>query len=70
VIEMKKKTAFILMLAAGVAGVVAIALWVLDLIPLWLYEAVLVIDFPLFVLFLGLWWMAREGEADIPFLGY
>jgi hypothetical protein len=39
-------------------------------IPLLLYEALLVVLFPVFVLSLGLWWMAREHDADIPFLGY
>lgn len=34
------------------------------------YEALLVLLFPVFVLSLGLWWMARDHEADIPFLGY
>jgi energy-converting hydrogenase A subunit I len=33
-------------------------------------EVVLIVAFPLFVVFLGLWWNAREGEEDIPFLGY
>jgi hypothetical protein len=33
-------------------------------------ELVLIIAFPLFVIFLGLWWSAPEGEEDIPFLGY
>lgn len=30
----------------------------------------MVIAFPLFVVSLGLAWMARKKEADMPFLGY
>ena len=67
---MKKKTAFRLMVTvAGIAGL-ALILSETGTIPEWLYLAVLVAGFPLFVLFLGLWWMAREGDADIPFMGY
>jgi hypothetical protein len=61
--------AAIVWISAG-AGIAA---WLLSLeavIPLWVYEAVLVADVPLFVLSLGLWWMARENEPDIPFIGY
>ena len=39
-------------------------------ISLVVYQILLVLLFPVFVLSLGLWWMAREHEADIPFLGY
>jgi hypothetical protein len=67
---MKKTTAAAMVwISAGVG----IAAWLLSLegvIPLWVYEAVLVADVPLFVLSLGLWWMARENEPDIPFIGY
>jgi hypothetical protein len=34
------------------------------------YEVLLVASFPVFVICLGLWWMAREHEGDIPFIGY
>ena len=67
---MKKKTAFWLMVTVAVIAVLALILWETGTIPEWLYLAVLVAGFPLFVLFLGLWWMAREGDADIPFMGY
>lgn len=67
---MKKRDALVLTLvAAGIAGT-AVLLNMLEVLPGWAYAAVLVIAFPLFVLGLGLYWMAREGEEDIPFLGY
>jgi len=59
-----------MVLLTGLAGIAATAIWVLDLIPSLYYEALLVVDFPLFVLSTGIWWMARERDADIPFLGY
>ena len=67
---MKKKTAFWMMFMVAVIAGLALVLSSLGMIPEWLYLAVLVAGFPLFVLFLGLWWMAREGDADIPFMGY
>lgn len=39
-------------------------------IPLVGYEAMIVVCFPVFVISLFLWWMAREHGEDIPFLGY
>ena len=67
---MKKTTAAVMVwLFAGV-GFAAWILWFVEILPLWAYEAVLVADVPLFVLMLGLWWMAREREPDIPFIGY
>lgn len=59
-------------LALG-SGLLILAGVLLDLggfISLLLYEALLVVLFPVFVLSLCLWWMARDHEADIPFLGY
>jgi len=41
-----------------------------DYLPFWAYAALLVCCFPVFTLSLGLWWMAREHEEDIPFVGY
>jgi hypothetical protein len=67
---MKKKTAFWLMVTVAVIAGLALILSETGTIQEWLYLAVLVAGFPLFVLFLGLWWMAREGDADIPFMGY
>ncbi|MBP7119781.1 MAG: hypothetical protein WC502_00845 [Methanolinea sp.] len=67
---MKKKNALALTLVAAGSGVAAMALSMASILPGWAYAAVLVLAFPLFVLGLGLYWMAREGEEDIPFLGY
>lgn len=56
------------------ASIIAIATaWVAlaaALIPPIVAEAVVVIAFPVLVLFLGLWWRAPGGEEDIPFIGY
>lgn len=67
---MKKEYALALTLVAAGSGIAAMALTMGKILPGWAYMGVLVIAFPLFVLGLGLYWMAREGEADIPFLGY
>ena len=67
---MKKEIPFTMMLLSGFAGIAATALWALRLMPLLYYEAILVVAFPLFVLSTGLWWMARQRDPDIPFLGY
>jgi hypothetical protein len=67
---MKKQDAFKIMLAAGLtcllAGIGAGA----SVIASWLAGIVIVVAFPVFVIFLGLWWNASEGEGDIPFIGY
>ena len=58
---------------ALVSGLLILAGLLLNLggiISLIAYEALLVLLFPVFVISLGLWWMARDHEADIPFLGY
>ncbi|MCC7564910.1 MAG: hypothetical protein KO206_01340 [Methanomicrobiaceae archaeon] len=58
---------------AGIAGAVCIGASgaaAAGYLPLWLAEILLVIAFPLFVLFIGLWWNAAEGDEDIPFIGY
>jgi len=39
-------------------------------IPLWAYAAVLVLLFPVVILALYFWWMAKGGTEDIPFIGY
>ncbi len=39
-------------------------------VPLWIYAAVLALMFPVVVLALFFWWMAKEGREDIPFIGY
>ena len=67
---MKKTTAAAMVWISAGVGFTAWILSFLGIIPLWAYEAVLVADVPLFILSLGLWWMARENEPDIPFIGY
>lgn len=67
---MKKTHALALTLAAAGSSLAAMVLSMLHILPAWAYAGVLVISFPLFVLGLGLYWMAREGKEDIPFLGY
>jgi len=66
----KKKTAGWIALIAALAGAGTAFLSELGMVPPWLGIAVVVMTFPLVVMFLGLWWMARETDADIPFLGY
>lgn len=67
---MNKEYALGLTVVAAASALAAMLLSWLALIPVWAYACVLVVTFPLFVLGLGLYWMAREGESDIPFLGY
>jgi uncharacterized membrane protein YfcA len=59
-----------LAMGTGLFIVAGLLLEVGGFIPQLLYEAFLVLLFPVFVLCLGLWWMARERDKDIPFLGY
>jgi len=57
-------------MAGAAAGITAGILNMLGILPLWLYAAVLVLSFPVFIIGLYLWWMAKEGKEDIPFIGY
>jgi hypothetical protein len=67
---MKKKTACAIVLACALTALGAMGLNWAGIIPLWLYEAVLVVDTPVFVIALGLWVMAGNADEDIPFIGY
>jgi len=69
---MKSRKSFYgrLALVSGLLVATGLLLNLRDIISLVVYEILLVLLFPVFVLSLGLWWMAREHEADIPFLGY
>jgi hypothetical protein len=67
---MKKRVALMIMVIAGLVSIIASAAYIFGQIPLWVTEAILVIAFPLFVLFLGLYWRAGEKDPDMPFLGY
>jgi hypothetical protein len=67
---MKKQDALGIMLVAGVVCLFAGLGGVTATISPWLAGIVIVVTFPVFVLFLGLWWNASEGDEDIPFIGY
>jgi hypothetical protein len=58
---------------AFITGVLLVIGFVLQqggILPLVGYEAVIVVCFPVFVICVFLWWMAREHGEDIPFIGY
>jgi hypothetical protein len=67
---MKRSGAARIAMAGVAAGIAAGMMNMLGIIPLWVYAAVLVLSFPVFVIGLYLWWMAKEGREDIPFIGY
>ncbi|MDG6256084.1 MAG: hypothetical protein QCH35_00635 [Methanomicrobiaceae archaeon] len=67
---MKRENALLITIAAGAVCLAAGAGWRTGYLVPWLAELLLIAAFPVFVLFLGLWWNASEGEEDIPFLGY
>jgi hypothetical protein len=69
-IKTKKRLFGGIALITGLLIVAGFALELGGIIPLWGYEVLLVALFPIFVICLGLWWMAKEHEPDIPFLGY
>ncbi len=58
------------MIVALLVCIAATGFWVTGQIAPWIAEVLLVVAFPVFVLSLGLWWMASEGKEDIPFIGY
>ncbi|MCQ8894605.1 MAG: hypothetical protein NQU46_08265 [Methanolinea sp.] len=66
----QKSRALAIAVVSALAGITATALTLAGALPPHADAAVLVIAFPAFVLGLYLYWMAREGEADIPFVGY
>jgi len=57
-------------MAGASACITAYIVNMLGILSLWLYAAVLVLSFPVFIIGLFLWWMAEEGKEDIPFIGY
>ncbi len=67
---MKKQTALITGLAAGGIGVAAGILAAVGYLPVWAAEILAVVTFPAFVICIALWWNAKSGEEDIPFIGY
>ena len=66
----QKKHAGVLAFLTGIIAVIGLLLSSTGFIPLALYEGVLIVDFPLFVLSLCLYWMAPAGDGDMPFIGY
>lgn len=66
----KKGTALVLVIMTLGVSVLSALLTMNGILPVWLFQTTLVLAFPLFVVSLGLWWMAGEKEGDIPFLGY
>jgi threonine/homoserine/homoserine lactone efflux protein len=67
---MKGRNAAWIAMVGVSAGITAGILNMLGILPLWLYAAVLVLSFPVFIIGLYLWWMAEGGTEDIPFIGY
>ena len=67
---MKKGYVLAVMAVFGGACLAAWGAEIAGVIPAWMMETVLVIAFPVFIVFLGLWWRASGGEEDIPFIGY
>jgi hypothetical protein len=59
-----------LVFITGILMVIGFLLWQSSILPLAGYEAIIVLCFPIFVICLFLWWMAREHGGDIPFIGY
>lgn len=66
----KKKHAGVLAFLTGIIAVLGLLLSATGIISPALYEGVLIVDFPLFVLSLCLCWMAPAGDEDMPFIGY
>jgi hypothetical protein len=66
----RKEKLRVLALVTGALLVIGFLLQQSDIIPLVGYEAMIVVCFPVFVISVFLWWMAREHGADIPFIGY
>jgi energy-converting hydrogenase A subunit I len=67
---MKKQTALIAGLSAGGVSVAAGLLAAAGYLPVLAAELLAIVAFPAFVIFIALWWNAKSGEEDIPFIGY
>jgi hypothetical protein len=65
----KEKLRAVVVITGALLGI-GLLLQQSGIIPLVGYEAMVVVCFPIFVLSLFLWWMAREHGQDIPFIGY
>ena len=67
---MNRQNALLGTIATGGISAAAGVLAAVSVIPLPIAELLLIVAFPLFVIFLGLFWSAKGGEEDIPFIGY
>jgi len=67
---MNKQTALITGLLAGGISVAAWLLAAGGYLLVWIAELLTIITFPVFVIFIALWWNAKSGDEDIPFIGY
>ena len=67
---MRKRNLKIGMMLTGAFCIAISTAFHLGYVNQWCTEIFLVIAFPAFVILLGLWWNAGEGEGDIPFIGY
>jgi hypothetical protein len=65
-----KGMAFRIWILSGIAAAGVSLAYLAGLLPLPATEGILILTFPLFALFLFLWWSAPEGTEDIPFMGY
>ncbi|HOS82289.1 MAG TPA: hypothetical protein PK445_06140 [Methanolinea sp.] len=68
--HVKKSQALAVAVVSALAGIAATLLTLAGVLPPHADAAAWVIAFPAFVLGLYLYWMAREGDPDIPFVGY
>lgn len=67
---MKKQTALTIGLAAGGVSIVAWFLAVSGHLPIPAAELITIVAFPVFIIFIALWWSAKSGDEDTPFIGY
>jgi hypothetical protein len=65
-----KAMAFRIWTISGLAAAGATLAHLAGFLPLLAAQGILVLAFPAFAVFLFLWWSAREGVEDIPFMGY
>jgi hypothetical protein len=67
---MKKTTSARIFWAGAAVCLLSSGLYLTGLIPLLVCAAVIVPLFPVSVLALFFWWMARQSGGDFPFIGY
>ncbi len=67
---MKKTTSARIFWAGAAVCIVSSGLYLAGLIPLVVCAVLIVPLFPVTVMSLFFWWMAREPGGDFPFIGY